>query len=543
MTPRQMDVAFVLESVAGVRGVYAVEPGRVPLDFVVHVEQSTRVLASAHYALLRVVTHAECERILLFHDDAPPGLIGRLRPLVLSHADRQSARARVPPAPPFDLAPPFVFAAPSSERVATPSRRALELLIVDGTERDLWAVREVFDVEPATCSDVLTAVGLARARPFDAILCDAGRAFGEHGLLAALPIETAQRVLVVAARAQLVDARWRLQGTERILERPLLRWRLRQRVLALVATTSSASPAPPAPPAASAPPAPPAAAVAAAPLRRVAAIATVDESLRVLFVDLDAEQVRAFREPLGGAAGELLVAAADDAAERVLAERFHLVVCSASSALHPTGFLASLARIDMLAADRVVVLVPALDAAFVAEELAKIGRESPVLALPLEQAAVRRVVVRAYPPAAAQVAVADVSAAATEGPPSKARKVAYRRLAVLVVDDDTSTKILFSASAAHPHADIALASTTMEAFEHVVTRAVDVLVVSASMRGEGEPFYRVLWRLQPALKSRTVLIVGPDAMPPSAPPSRRPRILERPVSRDAVGRIVTAFQE
>jgi hypothetical protein len=71
---------------------------------------------------------------------------------------------------------------------------------------------------------------------------------------------------------------------------------------------------------------------------------------------------------------------------------------------------------------------------------------------------------------------------------------------------------------------------------------VDVLVVSATMRGDGgEQFYRVLWRLKPELKGRCVLVMASEAVPPSAPQSTRPRILERPVTREAIARIVSAF--
>ena len=62
------------------------------------------------------------------------------------------------------------------------------------------------------------------------------------------------------------------------------------------------------------------------------------------------------------------------------------------------------------------------------------------------------------------------------------------------------------------------------------------------MRSDGgEPFYRVLWRLKPELKSRSGLVLAPDAVPRSAPPSKPPRILERPLTHEAIGRIVEAF--
>ena len=56
-------------------------------------------------------------------------------------------------------------------------------------------------------------------------------------------------------------------------------------------------------------------------------------------------------------------------------------------------------------------------------------------------------------------------------------------------------------------------------------------------------FYRVLWRLKPELKARCVLIAPRDLAPASSsgPQSNPPRVLERPVTRDAVARVLTAF--
>ncbi len=78
----------------------------------------------------------------------------------------------------------------------------------------------------------------------------------------------------------------------------------------------------------------------------------------------------------------------------------------------------------------------------------------------------------------------------------------------------------------------------MEAFGHVVERPVDLLLVSATMRGDsGEPFYRVLWRLAPALKGRSVLVTSAAGEPASS--SRH--VVERPLTRDVVARIVQSF--
>jgi len=88
---------------------------------------------------------------------------------------------------------------------------------------------------------------------------------------------------------------------------------------------------------------------------------------------------------------------------------------------------------------------------------------------------------------------------------------------------------------------VSVAATPMEAFEHVVERPVDLLVVSATMRGDGgEPFYRVLWRLAPALKRRSVLVTSAAAGAPSSS-GRSRHVVERPLTRDVVARIARAF--
>jgi PleD family two-component response regulator len=170
-------------------------------------------------------------------------------------------------------------------------------------------------------------------------------------------------------------------------------------------------------------------------------------------------------------------------------------------------------------------------------------RKNVVLALPLDEVLLGRELFRHHPHLAARVAVADIAASvAADGGSPVVPRPRFRRVAVLVVDDDQTTQILFAAATPQDHADVALATTPMEAFEHVVSRAVDLLVVSATMRGDGgEPFYRVLWRLKPELKTRCVLVTPPDAAPPSAPRSHPPRIVERPLTQDAIARLVAAF--
>ncbi len=152
------------------------------------------------------------------------------------------------------------------------------------------------------------------------------------------------------------------------------------------------------------------------------------------------------------------------------------------------------------------------------------GCRNPVLALPIDDASLRREIFRDHPALAARVALSDLAGQE----PLRIERPRYRRLGVLVVDEDRTTEILFAAAPPQEKADVSLASSPMEAFEHVMSRAVDLLIISATMRGDGgEPFYRVLWRLKPELKGRCVLITPADVAPPSAPRTSPPRVVER----------------
>ena len=230
-------------------------------------------------------------------------------------------------------------------------------------------------------------------------------------------------------------------------------------------------------------------------------------------------------------------------AEVALSTPAHLVVCSVRAALHPRSFLDAIGREDPAGADRVLVVAPARDVSYVRHKLGEMRRKNTILALPIDDVLLAREVFRHHPTLVALVAAAEIAAAvASEGAVAPLERPRFRRLALLVVDDDMTTQILLAAASPRDDADVALATTPMEAFEHVVSRPVDLLVVSATMRGDGgEPFYRVLWRLRPELKTRCVLLTPPDASPPSAPRSHPPRIVERPLTRSAITRIVEAF--
>ena len=526
MTPRHADVAFVLEGVEGVRAVYAIDPGKRAaehFDFAVEIAPGGRALALACCALVRVMTHEDCARVFLFHTTAPQVVAEAVRAISLTSGDREAARRRVP------------AVAPASRIISELPVRATEgavvldpvVLVVGDDPAVQRVVTEVLATPKRSVVAATASIGaeLAAARSFDLVLCDAKRAFGMDGLLAKLPLDLASRVLVVATPEEVANARWRLQGTERILTKPLEAWVLRERITRLGAERLLWGPDIARAAAADAPP------------RRLTT-PPASAPFTVLLADVEHDVHDALRRIFRKESRHMMRRAPEEAVELALTAPFHLLVCSASAALRTRSFLDGIGREDPEGADRVLVVAPSRDVPYVKHKLERMGRKNTVLAMPVDETTLRREVFRDHPALATRVAVADIGEAET----ARVSRPRFRRITALVVDDDRTTEILFAAAPPHESADVVLATSPMDAFEHVVSRPVDLLVVSATMRGDGgEPFYRVLWRLKPELKSRCVLLVAPDAVPPSAPRSTPSRLVERPLTREAIARVVESF--
>lgn len=259
----------------------------------------------------------------------------------------------------------------------------------------------------------------------------------------------------------------------------------------------------------------------------------------VLLVDVDDDVQSAMRRIFREESRHLVRTDAKAAAEVALTRPFHFVVCGhRAAAFH--GFLPTIAREDPCGVERVVVLAPARDVEWTRWHLGKQGRSNTILALPIDDALLQREAFRDHPELLERVAMRDLAASST----SSLRPSRFRRMRVLVVDEAIDTQILFASEPSISEADVVLARSAMEAFEEVTSRPVDLLVIGASMRSDGgEPLYRLLWRLEPKTKTRTVLLVAPDAIPSSAPASTRPRLIERPLRVDAIQRVIDAYSD
>jgi CheY-like chemotaxis protein len=506
MTPRQADVAFVLEGMPGVRAVYAVEDPRLSAncEFAVEID-SIAALVAAHYALLRVLTNEDCERVQLLTTGLPPRLARAARRLTLDWTAREAARARVPPVPPR----PRLDVGPQN------------ILLVDRDPATAALIREHFPgfvlfAATSTHEGVLLAKS---SRPWSLVVLEAQHAFGPSGVLRRLPFEQACRALVIVPRSELADARWRIGDPERILTRPLSvprLWRALVRSSGEKLASATTEPADPAP-------------------ARTVVSPPFGAALRVLLVDVEADFDLAFGRAFGGAIEFVAKKSVDDAIAYALSNPVSVIICGKEPALAPRSFIDGIAREDAAAGRRIIVAVQARDVVRVRGELARAWRRNRVIALPVEEVTLRAAVLRSHP---------ELARPATrhEEAPNIVRP-AFRRVAALVVDDESSTQILFSSGLSIDDADVALETTSLGAFEHVLSRPVDLLFVSASMRSDsGEPFYRTLWRVKQELKPRTVLITEADAAPPSARDTKLPRILERPASRARIAEIIAAYR-
>lgn len=197
MTPREADIAFVLEGVPGVLEVVALRAAST-FAFAVRVE-SPHAQARAHYALLRVLAHEDCRSVYVYQAELPAAFRARATRLVLSERDRAEARARVPTTSPALEQKPH---APRPVGLASVGFRVL--LVADDVES--WrAVLAALGMgtERIIEPDVERALALCRGREFDLIVCCASRAFGRRGFVTTLATENpgATDDVVLVARA------------------------------------------------------------------------------------------------------------------------------------------------------------------------------------------------------------------------------------------------------------------------------------------------------------------------------------------------------
>ena len=203
MDLEDIDVAYALEDIRGVRQVYAVQAKALAAyRYVVelHDESHGYTLAQAHYALRRARSRLETEDVAFFHTDLPPGLRRHLSPLVLDAQLRALARSRAPTFDPL----PFGPSEPTPEVLHWPiePRLAYDILVVDADPRTSTALRTVFgkNARIRVLPQVDLALGTLDHVHYDAIVVDARIAIGPKGLLLRLGVEKVRgkRISIVA---------------------------------------------------------------------------------------------------------------------------------------------------------------------------------------------------------------------------------------------------------------------------------------------------------------------------------------------------------
>ena len=488
---------------------HAIKPGTPAsryADFAVALDESRRgtALAALTYALQRVLTFDECARVVTYFDRIPPGLATSGRLLQLDAGDRERARARVNPPVlgPF-LKPSPLARAPGSSNV---------VLVVED-DPDVLAVMKQTDLRYEVASGPQSAMMTIVGRQIGAIIISDRFAFGLDGLLARLPLDLASRALVVTRPEHVADARWRLKGEARILATPLEPWVVTSRVDGIIGP-------------------PPERAQLLAPRASRKLAVPEGAPFRALLVDPTSDVEPTLRRIIRHDSKIVTVRDVDVAVTLAFAEPFHFLVCSTNAALPPKSLLDAIGREDREGADRIVVIAPPDDLAYTRWSFGRMGRKNLVLPAPVDELSVAREILGAHPALREQLALMELVPDAFAAP----RRPRFRRSTLLVVDDRASTEILFAARDVEGSAvDFVLARSQIEAFEILMSRPIDALVVSAAMRSEGsEPFYRVLWRLQPELKASTILVVeGGTAGPLSA----SGRVVERPLDRATMLRL------
>jgi response regulator RpfG family c-di-GMP phosphodiesterase len=264
-----------------------------------------------------------------------------------------------------------------------------------------------------------------------------------------------------------------------------------------------------------------------------------DAPFTVLLLNVDEDAQASLRRIFRERSRHVLRSSIAEAGELALTAPFDLVISGHRSAVFQDGLLDYVARVDREGADRIIVLAPTRDVHYARWQTSKRGRVSPIVALPIDEALLAKEAFTRRPDLRDRSARADIEREAEAEP--VIRKM-FRRPTVLVVDEQIETEIFFASEPSFASADVIFAKSTMDALVAATSRTVDLLLCASSMRGDGgEPFYRVLWRLAPALKTRTVIITASEALPLSSPPSTRPRILERPLRADAIQRVIDAY--
>lgn len=211
MTPLQADLAFVLEGIPGVSGLYALAPKPYAGTFEVAVQlRGPQFLDAARCAVYRVLERGERWRVLFvaFEGGMSRSTSRDATLLVLTDEERQDARRRTE-------------ALANPRRLRLPPRGApFTALLVDVDEEVQAALRRIYPGEARHVMrrDPEEAGEMALTMPFHLLLCGVRPALARRSLLSKIAREDpdgANRVVLVAPMADVPHLRWSLQGMER----------------------------------------------------------------------------------------------------------------------------------------------------------------------------------------------------------------------------------------------------------------------------------------------------------------------------------------
>ena len=239
MTPREADLALLLESVDCVVAAYTTGPhSGGTSDFIVELRPYTGgTIARVHYAMRRLLTHEECGRVLLRDADLRPrpAFMLRVRSLALDDAERRSALRRAAERTTGPVDP--------EEEEAGVEPSDLTLLTV-GTSFTLPGHLRVVTNRVRNTLSNDDAFEHIEADDVDLVIWDAGfalRAASRLRSLLAVHPEKGEMIVILAPALQLEDPRERLDAERlnsvRLAREPItaidaanfLRWEIRAR--------------------------------------------------------------------------------------------------------------------------------------------------------------------------------------------------------------------------------------------------------------------------------------------------------------------------
>jgi CheY-like chemotaxis protein len=270
-----------------------------------------------------------------------------------------------------------------------------------------------------------------------------------------------------------------------------------------------------------------------APAAPAAPIISVD--FHALIVDADPDVHRAIVTALDGDGFRAVVEADPIEAFRRARERhFSLIVCDARLAFGGNGFLRMLHASDPTSASRVLLVAHEGERDLLLRSLDELHCWTSFVCRPVDVETLLEILLTGSIIQRWRIPILSPRT------PSEPKSTTKR---VLVVDDDPTSAMLLASSRGSA-IETTVTFDEWEALDAIAPSAPVLVVCSVSLRTRGGvPFYRLLWNAHPELKRRFVFIASADSAPASTTTGRGAPVVERPLTREVIAKLVERFTE